>query len=382
VTRRRALYLDPYHTASHRALARELTARSRHEIGLLTLPARKWKWRMRGAALAMEPIIRAGGPPPDLLITTDFMNVPELLALTRDLWPRPVPVITYFHENQLTYPAGSADVRDMHFALVNIHSALASDLVLFNSDFHRDEFVDAVDDLIGRMPDHRPERVGARIRARSSVLGLPLDLEGMERARVAAGAEGAPRPEGSPRPLVLWNHRWEEDRNPREFFEAMERLDAMASEGRAPDFGLAVAGQTFRTTPAVFGEYRERLAHRIGTWGFIESREEYLGLLADSSVVLSTSRHEFFGVSVMEAIFMGCAPVLPRRLTYPGIALGEGAFLYDDPGEIPAKVAALLGADLGEAIRPLRERIMQFDAASVVARWDDLIDSVIGHRED
>jgi hypothetical protein len=97
--------------------------------------------------------------------------------------------------------------------------------------------------------------------------------------------------------------------------------------------------------------------------------------------VLSTSRHEFFGVSVMEAIFMGCAPVLPRRLTYPAIALGEGAFLYDDPGEIPAKVAALLGADLGEAIRPLRERIMQFDAASVVARWDDLIDSVIGHRE-
>lgn len=375
MTGRSVLYLDPYHTASHRALAVALSRGSRHRIALRTLAARKWKWRMRGAALAMEKEIRALDQPPEVLVTTDFMNVPELLALTRDLWRRPVGVITYFHENQLTYPALSTDVRDFHFGLVNIHSALASDRVLFNSRFHMEEFLEAVDTLMKRMPDHRPEGVAGRIRERAQVLGVPLDLEGMEEARRRASTR-----EG--RPLILWNHRWEEDRNPGDFFRAMETLDAMAEEGRAPDFGIAVAGQTYQERPAVFEEFRARLERRIAHWGYARSREDYLALLARSSVVVSTSRHEFFGLSVMEAVFMGCAPVLPRRLTYPAIAAGRGEFLYDDPEEIPGKVAVLLGAGGTVDLEPLRRRLQVHEASRVIAAWDRLIETVAASREE
>jgi glycosyltransferase involved in cell wall biosynthesis len=324
----------------------------------------------------MERAIRdLEGPPAEVIVTTDFMNLPELLALTRDLWPHPVPAIVYFHENQITYPARSSDIRDIHFGLVNLHSALCADRVLFNSAYHRDAFLESADDLMAHMPDFRPAGVGDRIRARSDVLGVPLDLEEMN-AILDPGTAGGPPPGPAGRPLVVWNHRWEEDRNPAEFFEAMERLDALARQGGAPDFGIVVAGQTYQARPEVFDRARARLADRIEHWGFIASRREYLESLSRSSVVVSTSRHEFFGLSVMEAIYMGCAPVLPRRLTYPEIACGLPACLYDDPREIPAKVSAWLSRRGPEGLEPLRDRVRIHGAPRVVARWDEIISSI------
>jgi glycosyltransferase involved in cell wall biosynthesis len=322
---------------------------------------------MRGSALALEPAVRSlPPPPPEILVTTDFLNLPEFLALTRDLWPRPIPSIVYFHENQLTYPASSSDIRDFHFGLVNIYSALAADRVLFNSEFHRDEFLSATEVLLREMPDFRPEGTAERIRDRSEVLGLPLDLEEMEAAR-------AGRPDGSREPWVVWNHRWEEDRNPSEFFRAMEGLDALARDGRAPDFRIVVVGQTYQNRPPAFEEARRSLSHRIVKWGYVESRREYLELLGRSAVVVSTSHHEFFGVSVMEAVYMGCAPVLPRRLTYPAIACGRPDLLYEDPAEIPGRVARHLEEREVCELEPLRERIRGFDSRRVIRRWDRLI---------
>jgi len=57
--------------------------------------------------------------------------------------------------------------------------------------------------------------------------------------------------------------------------------------------------------------------NRLGNAGFIESRQEYLGLLARSHCILSTSRHEFQGLAVQEAIASGCIPIVPDRLVYP-----------------------------------------------------------------
>ncbi|MGB2987990.1 MAG: DUF3524 domain-containing protein, partial [Phycisphaerae bacterium] len=77
--------LEPYYGGSHAAFVDVLVQRSRHRITLATLPARKWKWRMRAAAIwfardASEWMRRDGGPI-DVILVNDMLSVADLRAL-------------------------------------------------------------------------------------------------------------------------------------------------------------------------------------------------------------------------------------------------------------------------------------------------------------
>ena len=64
-------------------------------------------------------------------------------------------------------------------------------------------------------------------------------------------------------------------------------------------------------------------------------RADYVKTLRRADWVLSTARHEFYGIAVAEALLAGCLPWLPDRLSYPelvpataptsGCATSEGA---------------------------------------------------------
>ena len=355
----RVLFLDPYHGVSHRTLSTSLRDHSRHDVTLLTLPPRKWKWRMRGAALAFEPLTRAL-PPPEILVCTDMLNLPEYLGLMRGHLPAHLVVISYFHENQLTYPTQSGDERDIHFGLTNIHTALASDRVVFNSAFHRTEFLAAVEHLIGTMPDHHPEGVPRRIHSRSHVLGPPIDLPAIERPKEN---------------LILWNHRWEADKNPESFFRVMRRLDQSGIE-----FKLMILGERFRQQPVCFEEARRSLAHRIEHWGYLPSRQEYLEQVARCRVIVSTAHHEFFGLAAREAVALGCLPLLPHRVVYPEMVGGRAEYLYDDEDDLLARLTKALTDPRAQCPADLRATIASHTVARVVSRWDEWFDELRPHQ--
>ena len=48
----------------------------------------------------------------------------------------------------------------------------------------------------------------------------------------------------------------------------------------------------------IFSVAKDRLAEHIVHWGFQESREEYLNILKHADIVVSTAKHEFFGVAM------------------------------------------------------------------------------------
>ncbi len=45
------LFLEPFYGGSHKDVAKGFADYSSHEVDILSLPPRFWKWRMRGAAL-------------------------------------------------------------------------------------------------------------------------------------------------------------------------------------------------------------------------------------------------------------------------------------------------------------------------------------------
>jgi glycosyltransferase involved in cell wall biosynthesis len=49
---------------------------------------------------------------------------------------------------------------------------------------------------------------------------------------------------------IAWNHRWEYDKNAKEFFEAIEELHKKYKE-----FKIVVLGESFSEVPPEFEEY-------------------------------------------------------------------------------------------------------------------------------
>ncbi len=176
------LALEPYYGGSHRAFLDGWVRHSRHRWTVLTLPARKWKWRMRHAAVTLADRARehrSDGEAWDVLVTSDMLPLAEFLGLV-DRTVRDLPSVVYFHENQLTYPVRRDDPRDLHFAMANMTTALAAGQVWFNSAYHRDSFLDALAGLLAQMPDYQMP-----VREESSASGqnfrFPVDMGGTAR---------------------------------------------------------------------------------------------------------------------------------------------------------------------------------------------------------
>ena len=320
------LFLEPFFGGSHKDFALGFQANSSHDITLVTLPAKFWKWRMRGAALYFVNKIRDFSSY-DVIMTTDMMDLTDFKALAGKECP---PILLYFHENQLSYPLAVNEKRDFHLGFTNIVSAFAADRVLFNSRFHLDEFMESARQLISLMPDARPGFMMDKIMKKASVIypGCrfepgPMVLEERDQTR----------------PLIIWNHRWEYDKNPDFFFRALFRLKEMKTP-----FSIALLGENFEAFPDVFNRAKEVLRDEILVFGYVESRDDYISWLRKGAVVVSTALQENFGISIVEAVRYGCVPLLPKRLSYPEIMPEDlhPRILYEAPEDFFQKLLDML----------------------------------------
>ncbi len=351
------LFLEPFYGGSHRDFADGLTAHSRHEITLVTQPDRFWKWRMRGASIYWANRIESPQHF-DGLIVSSLLNLADLKAL----WGRRCPpVLVYFHENQLTYPSAPGERPDYQPGFTNITTALAGQRLLFNSHTHLNAFLAALPEFIRIMPDFRPKWIFKTITEKSGVAYPGCHLP--------AAPTNPSQNNGRP-PLIIWNHRWEHDKNPEAFFQA---LAAMAKA--KIDFQVALLGEDYDRMPEVFERAPQQLGPRLVQYGHVPSRRDYFQWLDRGSVVISTAHQENFGIAVVEAMRHGCLPLLPDRLSYPEI-LPEPFHqdsLYIDQTDLEEKLAQLLtqGDRFEDRRRQLGEAMQKFDWPNAVVAFDE-----------
>jgi glycosyltransferase involved in cell wall biosynthesis len=306
------LVLEPYYGGSHKSFLDGLKQLP-FKFTLLTFPARKWKWRMRLSAPYYAEELHKTGHRFDRILCSTFVDVSAFRGLA-PAWAREVPLLTYFHENQFTYPVQTEDERDLHFALTNMTSALASDSLAFNSSYNLETFLSGIKELLRKSPDFKLDNPCDMIRSRSRILPPGIDFSAID-TEVGLERERAP--------VILWNHRWEHDKRPELFFNVLFELDR---EGL--DFKLIVLGKSYTRRPRIFEEVKKRLRQRIIHYGYIRGRSDYAQWLRQGDIIISTAVHEFFGIAVVEAVRAGCRPLLPRRLSYPELFPEE--FLYEE----------------------------------------------------
>jgi glycosyltransferase involved in cell wall biosynthesis len=354
-----------YHTGSHRAWAEGYAASSRHDVHLVTLPGAFWKWRLTGGFVSLaEAVIdlaaRVGDP--DVIFTTSMVDVAGLRGLLGPLGT--VPVALYLHENQITYPATGRTRVEQGHGLVTWTSLLAADAVAFNSEFHRDALFAALPGFLRSFPDESQAHHLEAVVAKSIVLPVGCDL-----ASLASGPKVEP-------PLVLWNHRWDDDKDPAGFLDLMARLATTGAE-----FAVALAGERFVDQRQRLDAAVAALGSRVVLDGHL-SRDEYEAVVAASSIVVSTAVQEFFGIAVVEAIHAGAFPVLPDRLVYRERipAPLHGRCLYTSPNRAVRLLTEALedAAMRTETTATLRVTTAAFDWRQVAPAYDAWLGSITG----
>lgn len=302
----KVLLLESFYGGSHKVWADQLQKIFGDELTLFTMKDRFWKWRMEASGLEFAKEYSKLNQSFDYILISSITNVAQFLAFANVDRTR-TKVILYMHENQICYPWQSDRTeidkkRDRHFGFINIMNCKIVDSIIFNSQFHKTAFINEVKAFLSVFPDFVPKWDKAEFAAKSEVLGIPLNIKVLlEKSKIENDV-----------PVILWNHRWEYDKNPELFFQTLIKLSQKAYK-----FKLIIIGESYKKKPKIFECLDKELKSHIIHKGFVESKEAYYRLLMSSDIIAVTSNHEFFGISVVEALSCGVTPLLPNRLSYP-----------------------------------------------------------------
>ena len=300
------LIVEPYYTGSHKQWIDGYKKYSNHKIKILSLKGQFWKWRMHGGAITLAKKFNNLNWKTDKIIVSDMLDLTTFLALTRKKTSH-IPTSIYFHENQISYPWSPKDRdvkknRDSHYGFINFSSAMAADNIFFNSRFHMDSFYKDLKPFLKNFPDHNEIDSIQILKEKSQVLHIGLDLKTLDTETFLHNQI----------PNILWNHRWEYDKNPEKFFKVLKKIKRNGFK-----FNLIILGRKFATEPEIFKQSKIIFKNEIIHWGYLKSLDQYAKNLWKADIIPVTSKQEFFGVSVMEAMYCKTWPILPKKLTYP-----------------------------------------------------------------
>lgn len=362
------LLFESYFGGSHKLWAEQLKKYSKHDVQIIGLKARHWKWRMEASSFGFVSQINTIKKRPDLLITTSMSDLPFLKTILPSSW-KEIPWVYYMHENQFSYPKSILDQdssknRDFHYGMIQFKSMMAAESVCFNSKYNRDSFFEELIALMKRMPDYRPLEEVNSLKDRAKILSIGI----------ANNEEPIP-PVTNEKPVLVWNHRWEYDKNPDLFFNTLYNLSE-----KEVNFKLIVLGSKASKYPAIFDEAMQRLEKHIIHWGFVENREQYQQLMSQGNLLPVCSHQDFFGISIMEAILQGIRPVLPNRLVYPE-HLDPSIFpelYYDQDSEF--EDAILKGIEAlknAESMTRVYEHCTKYEWENQIKLYDDHFESLL-----
>jgi hypothetical protein len=360
-----------------------------------------------------------------------MVDLTLLQSLTKK-YTHDVPTMIYFHENQLTYPKNEKERSSLHttvYSFINYKSALVADYVYFNSKFHQKEFIDNLPKMLRQNRDCMELETIELIKEKSEVLYVGVELKyfynnfesvkndfvykedekllilnenDQENKNEKNTKENENKNEKNEKEKkekkekekmkIIWNHRWEYDKNPQEFIKLMEHL----KYEKKKEFEIIICGESFFKSEnkkiefeksigkKIYPNKKERIKENITHLGYL-TKEEYKKHLLQSDIIISTSIHEFFGISVVEGVYTKNLPILPKRLSY--IELIPKKFhhklLYYDFDDLCSKVVYFFENldEMNEITNELSSLFFKFDWGNLIIEYDSIFENIISLKK-
>ncbi|XP_077641027.1 tRNA-queuosine alpha-mannosyltransferase isoform X5 [Lonchura striata] len=293
------LLIEPFYGGSHKQLMDLLQEELQEDCVLCTLPAKKWHWKARTSALYFMQTVPTSS-------NYRFMPEHKLARLEKVIGVK---------RNGDAYQEGLPGQQE-------------SRAVMKTSDAHPESgLCEPQPGLCTTQHEGLPCPPAVPVQAEAPESTNPCQGEDKQRltfnlSNILSGLDYQQRPLH-----IAWPHRWEHDKDPETFFKVLMKL----KEQDLP-FHVSVLGETFSEIPDIFSEAREVLGSSVLHWGYLPSKDDYFRALCTADVVISTAKHEFFGVAMMEALHCGCYPLCPKALVYPEIFPAE--YLYSTPEQL------------------------------------------------
>lgn len=142
-------------------------------------------------------------------------------------------------------------------------------------------FLTNIPSIMKLLPDNRPKNLQLDIEKKCMVLYFPINLS----RNIIKRDNSIIR--------IVWPHRWEFDKNPEDFIQVLLKL-----KENGYNFKVSLLGQGYKDAPDIIENAKEKLFNEIIHFGYVESKDDYLNILSQSHIAVSTAKHEFFGVSM------------------------------------------------------------------------------------
>ena len=359
---KKILFIEPFYKGSHKYFLDNIKKYSKHDITILTRNGVFWKWKFLESSIINE---LSSDHDFDVIIGSNMLDLSSWAGMNRKLIGK-AKLALYFHENQLTYPENLENKsKNEFFGFQNLTSLFCADKVFFNSDYHKTSLLNAARRLSQKLPDSIPVHLFKELENKATVVPVGLDLELLDKVRADTHSDV---------PVILWNHRWEFDKNPKLFLKTLMELK---DEGLK--FKLIMLGSAPKKLDPIFAEAHEYLKDEITQWGRVKSKNDYARLLWQADILPVTSNHDFFGVSVLEAIYCELSPLLPKRCAYPDHFPIEkfSEIFYDSDYSFKEKLRSQLKATGGAGdILEMKKIIEEYSWSKVSAMFDDEINNL------
>lgn len=144
--------------------------------------------------------------------------------------------------------------------------------------------------------------------------------------------------------IIVFPHRPDPEKNPDIFIDLVRNLSVIWDRFEQCQFVFCTSKKEYKSSDSFINAQIGIIKKDFPNVQVLDNltKEDYYRLLGEAKLMVSTTSEENFGYCAVEAMALGCAPLLPNDFSHPELVEKDYTFLYDSNSEMMEKVMKIV----------------------------------------